>query len=290
MPMNPKLLRPRSTIHPEAADWANRVRTNGGSVSGSTLNAVSRFCASIAAAGIRDRFYRLNLFCGTGLNACLVPLYRGQSLSGTQFGNATDTNNGPFVSADYAENNGLLGNASTKYLNTGFDSNAAGLTTSSVHMAATWPTYSHPASSTYYALSVLNAAANDRFWIAPLSFTGNTRVDSNLGQSAPAANYQVSNNNGDTIGGGLWTASRVSATDFRLYEKSTERVLQSANVGVYAMPATAMTVFVRWTGSAFFGYAALRLRSYSVGLGMTAQQVSDYNTAMVTFQTALGRT
>jgi hypothetical protein len=67
MPMNPRLLRPRSTIHPEAADWANRVRANGGSVSGSTLTAVSRFCASISAAGIRDRFYRLNLFCGTGL-------------------------------------------------------------------------------------------------------------------------------------------------------------------------------------------------------------------------------
>jgi len=103
MPMNPKLLRPRSTIHPEAADWANRVRANSGSVSGTTLNAVSKFCASISSAGIRDRFYRLNLFCGTGLAACLMPLYRGPSLGGTQYGGTTDTNNGPFVSGDYTE-------------------------------------------------------------------------------------------------------------------------------------------------------------------------------------------
>jgi hypothetical protein len=36
---------------------------------------VSKFCSAIASAGIRDRFYRLNLFCGSNLNAALVPLY-----------------------------------------------------------------------------------------------------------------------------------------------------------------------------------------------------------------------
>jgi len=74
-PMSPRLLRPRQTLHPDAAAWAARVVSNGGSVTGTTLSAVSKFCASIDSAGIRDRFYRLNLFCGTGLNACTVPLY-----------------------------------------------------------------------------------------------------------------------------------------------------------------------------------------------------------------------
>lgn len=71
MPMSPRLLRPRAGggFHPEAQDWRNRVITNGGTVSGSTLTAVSNFCRSIDAAGLRDRFYRLNLFCGTGLSA-----------------------------------------------------------------------------------------------------------------------------------------------------------------------------------------------------------------------------
>jgi hypothetical protein len=289
MGMSGALLRPKTSGHPEALAWRSAVIANGGTVSASTMTAVTTFCRSIDSAGLRDRFYRLNLFCGTGLEAVLVPLYRGPSRTGTQYGNTTDTN-GNFVLADYAENNGLVGNGSTKYLNTGFDANAAGLTTTSTHMAATWPTYSHPASAAYYALAVINAAVNDRFWLLQNSFAGNTRVDSNLGQSAPAANYQVSANNGATINGGLWTASRTSQTDFRLYEQSTERALQSFNVGDFALPSNAMTVFVRWNGSAFFGYSAIRLRSYSVGLGMTAQQVADYNAVMITFQAALGRT
>ena len=123
MPMNPRLLRPiASGVHPEAAAWRSAVVANGGSVSGSTMKAVSTFCAAIDSAGIRDRFYRLNLFAGTGLSACLVPLYRGQSRTGTQYGNITDTN-ANFVSGDYVETGatgGLKGlRTSTKRLNTG---------------------------------------------------------------------------------------------------------------------------------------------------------------------------
>jgi hypothetical protein len=80
MAMSPTLLRPRATVHPEAAAWAARVVANGGTV-GNSLAAVSKFCAAIASAGIRDRFYRLNLFCGSNLNAALVPLYRNYRLS-----------------------------------------------------------------------------------------------------------------------------------------------------------------------------------------------------------------
>jgi hypothetical protein len=125
--MSPRLLRPiASGVHPEAAAWRSAVVANGGSVSASTLKAVADFCKAIDAAGIRDRFYRLNLFAGTGLNACLVPLYRGQSRTGTQYGNTTDTNQGPFVSGDYAEtgaSGGLKGNGSSKYLDTGLAGN-----------------------------------------------------------------------------------------------------------------------------------------------------------------------
>ena len=66
-------------IHPEAADWSARVVAQGASVSTATLANVSRLCYAIDAAGIRDRFLRLNVFSGTGLNAAITPLFRGQA-------------------------------------------------------------------------------------------------------------------------------------------------------------------------------------------------------------------
>ena len=118
----------RASLHPEAADWVARVVSNGGTVSASTAAAVNTFCRAIDAAGIRDKFYRLNLFCGgtsgtaVGLNSALVPLYRGPSLGGTQYGGTTDTNTGnTFQVGDYAETGagGGLTGGSTKYLTTG---------------------------------------------------------------------------------------------------------------------------------------------------------------------------
>lgn len=63
----------------DAQDWINRVYMQGGSVSRATADIVNTFCNSIDAAGLRDRFYRLNLFCGNSdgaVAAARVPLYR----------------------------------------------------------------------------------------------------------------------------------------------------------------------------------------------------------------------
>jgi len=135
MPMPPRLLRPRASraTHPEALNWATRVTANGGTVSGTTLAAVSTFCAAIDSAGLRDRFYRLSLFCGDQLAAALVPLYLAESSTASARGNATDTNVN-FVSGDYGLGTGLRGNGSTKHLNTGYAANT--LAANNSHLSA----------------------------------------------------------------------------------------------------------------------------------------------------------
>jgi len=299
--MSPRLLRPIQNTHPEAADWANRVRTNGGSVSGSTLVAVSKFCRAIDAAGIRDRFYRLNLFCGASdasLNAVRTPLYRGQSRTGTQYGGTTDTNTGNlFQQADYAENNGLLGNTTTKWLNTGFNMNTAGLTVGSpgVHMSVVFPAYTHGASQNTFPISAINAAVNERFWLnfnAKASHTEpTTEVQSLLGTGGSSlATKTIAATNGAAIPGGLWIVSRTTATDLKLYNGATEQASNGNSAASFSTVNNDMSIFARWTGSTTFGHWGYRMRGYSVGLGMTAQQVSDFNNAMTTVQTALGRT
>ena len=70
----------------EAQDWIHRVYDNGGTVSTRTALAVNAFCEAIALANIRDRFYRLNLFCGGAgssiqSSGVVVPLYQNYRAS-----------------------------------------------------------------------------------------------------------------------------------------------------------------------------------------------------------------
>lgn len=88
--------------------WVQRVVDNGGSVSPATQAAVSAFIATNLANGIWPRLKRLNLFCGTGLAAAMVPLIGANLDIGVNI-----------VAGDYTESIGLKGDATTKYVNTG---------------------------------------------------------------------------------------------------------------------------------------------------------------------------
>jgi hypothetical protein len=267
----------------DAQDWVNRVYANGGSVSPITASAVNQFCVDIANAGLRDRFYRLNLFCGTGLAACLVPLYRGPSLGGTQYGNTTDTNNGPFVSGDYVETGsaagGLKGNGSSKSLATGVAQNV--LTAGDRHLAA----YEIAASpSTFDALIGGDNGVSVNPWILT---TFNTAGTISYLAQANASSLQWITSPSYSGGGGLWLGTGT-ATAPTLYRNGS--AVASNTSGLAATPgAEPIAVLALSRQGAIGDFSAARLGGYSIGLGMTASQAAAYNTAMQTFQTALSR-
>jgi len=247
------------------------------------MAAVSDFCRAIDAAGIRDRFYRLNLFAGTGLNAALVPLYRGPTYGGTDYGNATDTNNGPFVSGDYTEtgaSGGLLGDGSGKYLDTG-------LTVATVGLAGHHAFYHDRTGSKTGSKSLggaTNGARTQRF----TNFSPNG-IDS---LTATFGGTRIANDNGISPGFNLTT--RRTDTDLEHYidgSSADTNVLAATasdiaiNFGVFATIGLSDTNAV----DNAFGYWNDRIKGYSFGLDMTATQASDYYTAMQAFQTALGR-
>ena len=292
MAMSPRLLRPRASgaTHPEAASWAAAVVTNGGTVGSSTLAAVSKFCRDIDAAGIRDRFVRLSLFCGTGLSACLVPLYRGFSRTGTQYGNTTDTNNN-FVSGDYAEtgaSGGLTGNGSSKYLLCG--SILPQVDRASSHMMV-------------YGSSLTSPSTGDRIAIGAegASAAGITLIQNRDSGNQSLSRYFSANNNtggpwveGATAGfgfaDGCLVGTAVSATDLRMFRNGSQvGSTRTIDRGTGAQTSTILPVFAFSANGSIAAYSAARLRGYSVGIGMTAAQVSAYYTAMQTFQTALTR-
>ena len=290
MAMSPRLLRPRQTIHPEAAAWASRVVANGGTV-GTSLSAVSKFCRAIDAAGIRNRFYRLNLFCGgtsgttAGLAACLVPLYRGPSLSGTQYGGTTDTNVGPFVAGDYAEtgaSGGLTGNGSSKYLNTGLAPSALP-SVATGHMAAYVPQIT-PSDATKAFMG--NASGSNQYNLSYRlnSATGLAQIRTVWGTTASNDASEPSS----VLRGGLRLSTRTGSTALRTYHNGTQVSLHETSV----TPASHVN---NWFVYAFnsagtpIQYSSDSMRAYSIGESMSAEQVAAYYTAMQAFQTALSR-
>jgi len=290
MPMSPRLLRPISTTHPEAQAWRNAVIANSGAVSGSTLNAVSRFCRSIDAAGIRDRFARLNLFCGSNLNAALVPLYRSTSFGGSVLGNATDTNNGPFVSGDYVESDGLLGATSPgKYLKTGVSPDDIGVATGHLAIAGKGEASSAEAlvigSQAGSPLERYNIIATD-----VNAFAGNAVTDFN----AQARWGQTTGTSYSTGGSasrpsGLFVFTRTSGTRTDLYlngtsvASSTASVTPGANNLEFYVLAQNNSGAPQLTGNT-------TCRGYSLGLSMDSSEVAAYDAAWASLQGSLGRT
>ena len=279
--MSPRLLRPRASgaTHPEARDWAARVTTNGGSVSSTTLAAVSAFCAAIDAAGIRGRFARLSLLCGNSdasLNAVRTPLYRSTSFGGTGLGGTIDTNIN-FVQGDYTEtgaSGGLKGSTSTaKVLGTGLDNATAAFAgNGNVHI------------SVY--VTEADSGGTFNYWAGiGVGFIGATY------SSGSGAFYKYSS---------MDLFSSVSSFTGHFIGTSTSgtaHVCYSAGASI----ATSSTLTNQaWTGelavfnnSASSPNAALcsdsRLSAYSFGPSLSASQAASYYAAIQAFQTALGR-
>lgn len=284
MPMSPRLLRPTTSVHPEAADWANRVRANGGSVSGSTLNEVSRFCRRIDAAGIRDKFLRLNLFCGNSdasLNAVRTPLYRGQSRTGAQVGNTTDTN-ANFVEGDYAEtgaSSGLKGNGSSKSLNTGIKGNS--LTANNAHLGfglrvtQTGGAAFRALGGTFNnSLNTFEMSVRRNNFQLHCFFTRFGTIGDTAGEAVQASSLAV----GDLLM--AWpsfyrngSATGATATTSQDYPSAHDIFIFA--LGIADTPGN-------WTDA--------RMNWYSIGLTMTSAQALAFYNAIAAFNTALNRT
>jgi hypothetical protein len=286
MGMSGRLLRPKASgSHPEALAWRDAVVANGGTVSASTLAAVTTFCRRIDSAGIRDRFFRLNLFAGTGLPAALVPLFRGQSRTGTQYGNTTDTNTN-FVSGDYSESGGLTSNsASTKSLSTGV-----------MPMESGGPLFNY---GHYFAhVIALPTVRSDVMGV---------RKD-----PAPSNQHWFQLDNTGQMWGGWCQTNRwsVAASGVSAGKTIIMQAAQVANASqVYASGVITLTAAIGAStgtasqganifsgrtdfGSGFqnTGFSTMTMGAYSIGLDFTAAQALAYHTAYAALATALGRT
>jgi hypothetical protein len=255
-----------ASVDADAQAWADAVTGAGGTYSAATLTAVSSFCVSAKANSYWTKLTRINVFAGNQLAAALVPLKVGG-------GNATDTNVN-FVSGDYTEATGITGNGTTKYLNTGLLANA--LTANSTHLAV-------------YNRSSLNAANN-------ISIGANAATDV-LKFFAPfsdgVAYSDMYNNAGGRVSNavttpfGMLVASRTASNAHAIYRNGVSLATNATSGG--SLPARAIYVFAANNTGTTEGYISAALGAYSIGSGLTAGDVTAYNTDMQALMTAFGR-
>jgi hypothetical protein len=289
MAMSPRLLRPRASAGYglDARDWQSRVVANGGTVSATTMKAVDTFCKTIVTAGIRDRFYRLNLFAGTGLSAALVPLFRGPSLGGTQAGNVTDTNFN-FVSGDYVEGAGLAGNGTNKHLRIGTLSSVYQGVPATGHMAVRTTGASGAGRRAMGVFDLVTQSGQPYSMYYGVYRGGQGQME--FGRGGISVRTPTSAN-------ALILINRSSTTSLEYYENSSQIGSATTNESINRdIPSAEISVFgqsyYNWTNATFsHGYEppAATFSSYSCGLSMSGSQVAAYSGALNTFLAAMGR-
>jgi hypothetical protein len=259
-----------STInHPDVTNWLNTVALNGGSASSSTIAALNTFCNSIDSAGLRNRFHRLNLFCGNNLNSCLVPLYVNTQSNSPALGFSIDANNN-FVSGDYNEtgsSGGLLGNGGGKYLRAGFSPASVGGTTG--HYSA----YARSINSDNTLQRLMGSDANYFAYMFAGSLLGHWGSATPVSSSASA---------------GTMLFQRESNILMRYYANGSLQATETSSTS----PQSSTSQYTVFTDGSFLSPGQgwyTRLGGYSIGLNMTAAQVSQFHSILQVFQTALNR-
>lgn len=263
----------RGAVDSDALAWAAAVVSNGGTVSAATLTAVSNFCKAAKGAGYWNKLNRINLICGNQLAAALVPLKVGG-------GSATDTNVN-FVGGDYTEATGLTGNGTTKYLNTGLNPSIA-LTANDTHLAVYSRSSAEIASGA--TMGCFTAAAAIFSLYAPLGSDGKL-YSSQYNGSAPG---RVVSAAAISTPFGFCVGSRSASNAHAAYRNAVSLASEASTGG--ALPNNAnFLVFAVHDGASPTAFSSMTISAYSIGSGLSAADVTAYNTHMQAFQTALGR-
>lgn len=269
--------------HPDVTNWLNTISLVGGSASSTTISALNTFCNSIDAAGLRNKFYRLNLFCGNNLASCLVPLYVNTVWNLPVLGFSVDTNFN-FVAADYVESGstgGLKGNGSNKGLLTGLKQSMIGFLYN-IHCSTYFETSDGSSATMRYCGCF---ATNHTLMNETSSNTIGGRVGDNFYFSGTLSASPAGNQGGHHI------TSRTLQNDARHFRNGVSIVQRTDSITATTETSQQYGVFGAATDNigGFNSLTSRRLRSYSFGLGFSASEALAYYNALQTFQTSLGR-
>jgi hypothetical protein len=269
MPMSPRLLRPILSGDPDARRYIAAVQAaDQQSLELAVRKAITDFVVGCKADGIWSAIKASCILMGARtLSGALTPLV------GT-----APTNNGPFVSGDYDRKTGLVGNGTSKYLDTGRAGNAD--PQNDIHAAvyvSSWST----AQSGYRAFigsgDTVTGASN-LFWQSSPANSG-VRSRSSTANTTVSAPANAINGN---LQAGLFGTSRSASGSYTLRANATSlSVTQASQVP----PAFNWWVFTANNNGATVSPTPSRLAYYSVGESIN---LASLGTRLATLYDAIG--
>ncbi len=267
-----------SSVDPRITDWAARVVRNGGATpSLSTQLALSTFVQSLTATGVMPKLVSMVVHVADSLIAATTPIIPGP-------GADPWTNNG-FVSGDLTIN-GLIGNGSSKYLNTGVVAVNSIMTSASAGLTAYC--YDTPPVSSGYSLGSGGAANSSQFAVYP-----NTAGQFN-GYLWRFVN--INTNDGVAVatpGAGYYSLNRTSASrlDFYFARSNVAHSSLASATGAqtgsieptYAVAAHAINAVGSVTA-----FSVTRLSFLALHIGLTAADSLNFYNAIQALRVSLG--
>lgn len=240
------------------AEWLARVQREGSDVLSASRPAISNFVVSLKADNVWSNLLRLNIYCGTNLAAAKVPLR-------IFIGPTVDT----FVlfdEADFSQATGLTGDGSTEYVNTEVSISNSQMGDNDIHYAAYIRTASDASS---HAMGAQDGPGGTDTALL-VSFSGTTYWD--------AHNFTTARiSTADSMGTGLYIGTRTAATNQVIYKAGAALVSGTASGG----SRSGFTIFVHAFNNSGLGAISFNARTfelYSLGLGMTITQATNYHT------------
>ena len=252
----------------EAQAYFDAIVSNGGTISTASKGYVNTFILAAKSHGYWSKIKHINLFAGDQLSAALVAIKPG-------VGTSVDTNHN-FVGGDYTESGGLVGNGSTKYLDTGML--ASSLSANDTHIAQYNKTNETSSTSAIGAAYLADSVFSCHF-----PYSGTLYSDQyNSGGSAGRVSTGC-------VSAGLHIGTRTSSSAHVIYVAGSSVASSSTSGGTLSTIAYNCFVFCRndaGTPNYFFNAAMI---GYSFGSGLSSTDASNFSTDWAALQGALGR-
>lgn len=259
-------------IDSDTDDYIARQKANGGSgCTAATKFYVNQFILKLKDTGVWPNISRCNILAGPDIQSAMTPLKVGTSA------NAIETYN--FVSGDYSQATGLQGNGTTKYMRTGLTPANAGITAGSGHLIAYMNTQS--VGSGARVMVGVQSGPNTHFsQLYADSSSGNLggRIGDNSGNSTVTILNRL---------GFLSINAQSSLMDFTYNSKSLLNTPVSTSGSLTALEYYVMARNENGTSAGLYNDG--RMCFYSIGLGLTRQQLVDYRFAVQRLEANLGR-